>query len=492
MNGKSLRASLIEEAIRGRLVPQDPSDEPASLLLERIRKEKASLTQGKRQRGKAAPETRITRLADGSYVETDLNSRCLDNQRSIDDQLPFDIPPSWEWVRLGSVIVLSDGEKRTGEGKCIDVDFLRGRKDARKVGSGRFVKQGDNIILVDGENSGELFSVPEDGYMGSTFKQLLIVPTLPKAYVLYYIHYYKDMLRGSKKGSAIPHLNRDLFFNLLLPLPPLSELERIASKMEELLSLADRYGRAQDELDRLNRELSKQLRASLIEEAIRGRLVPQDPSDEPASLLLQRIQKEKANLTPTTKQRRKATPPSPITPTPESEFPFDIPPSWQWVRGRDILISMETATPSGANFTYIDIDAVNSTTNKIDKAKQVETSKAPSRAKRKLHVGDVLFSMVRPYLRNVAIVDETYADAIASTGFYVLTPNQTLCPRFLLYLMLSPYVIDGLNAFMKGDNSPSINNSHIENFPFPLPPLSEQERIVSKLDEVFNLIEKLR
>ena len=112
-------------------------------------------------------------------------------------------------------------------------------------------------------------------------------------------------------------------------------------------------------------------------------------------------------------------------------------------------------------------------------------SKAPSRATRKLHVNDLLFSMVRPYLRNIALVTEEYADAIASTGFYVITPSCGLYPQYLFKMMLSGYVIDGLNTYMKGDNSPSINNGHIEEFLYPLPPIKEQQRIVAQIEKLF-------
>ena len=158
------------------------------------------------------------------------------------------------------------------------------------------------------------------------------------------------------------------------------------------------------------------------------------------------------------------------------DIPFEIPDSWEWMRGRMIFLPMESIKPQGANFVYIDVDAVNNKRNVIDKAKTLPISQAPSRATRKLHIGDVLFSMVRPYLRNIALVDEKYSDAIASTGFYVLTPTCALYSPYLFYLMLSSYVVDGLNQFMKGDNSPSINNGHIENYIYPLPPLNEQKK----------------
>ena len=151
---------------------------------------------------------------------------------------------------------------------------------------------------------------------------------------------------------------------------------------------------------------------------------------------------------------------------------------------------MESTKPKGENFTYIDLDAVNNKKNNIDNPKILKSINAPSRASRKLHTNDVLYSMVRPYLRNIALVDKKFSNAIASTGFYVITPSIAFHPHFLFHLMLSSYVTDGLNLFMKGENSPSINNSHIEDFLYPLPPLAEQQRIVESIEAIFRCIER--
>ena len=166
------------------------------------------------------------------------------------------------------------------------------------------------------------------------------------------------------------------------------------------------------------------------------------------------------------------------------QIPFDLPSSWNWVRGKTVFMPMESIKPS-SDFVYIDVDAVNNRKNIIEKSKMVKKENAPSRATRKLHKNDLLFSMVRPYLKNIALVDDKYKNAIASTGFYVITPSLGYYPMFLFHLMLSNYVVEGLNSFMKGDNSPSINNCHIEDYLYPLPPIEEQKRIVNKIDQLF-------
>lgn len=140
-------------------------------------------------------------------------------------------------LRLKDVCQLTDGEKRNGKGICLDAKYLRSKSSASIVEKGKFVYAGDNIILVDGENSGEVFPVPQNGYMGSTFKQLWLSSVMWKPYILAFILFYKDELRNSKRGAAIPHLNKELFYNLPIGIPPLAEQQRIACQINNLFQL---------------------------------------------------------------------------------------------------------------------------------------------------------------------------------------------------------------------------------------------------------------
>ena len=211
-----LRQSILQEAIQGRLVPQDPKEESASELLKRIRKEKEQLVKEKVLKAKDAS---VTPLQPG--------------------EISCPIPEGWVFVRLKDVCQLSDGQKQTGSHICMDAKYLRGKKTGDILESGKFVKKGDNIILVDGENSGEVFTAPIDGYMGSTFKKLWVSSELYLPYVLYIIRSYKETLRNSKKGAAIPHLNKDIFYNIEVGIPPLSEQKRRVAKVEELFGVMD-------------------------------------------------------------------------------------------------------------------------------------------------------------------------------------------------------------------------------------------------------------
>lgn len=177
---------------------------------------------------------------------------------------------------------------------------------------------------------------------------------------------------------------------------------------------------------------------------------------------------------------------------PADEQPYEVPENWVWVYGKNIFMPMESKKPAGEDFYYIDIDAIDNKNQVVTEAKKIKTAQAPSRASRKLHTGDTVFSLVRPYLKNIAYIDVQLSDCIASTGFFVCTPNAALNDKYLYRLMVSSYVVDGLNKHMKGDNSPSIRKDDIENYPFPLPPLSEQQRIVERIEELFAKIDEAK
>ena len=223
----SLRKSILQEAIQGKLVPQDTSEEPASRLLQRIKEEKQRLIKEGKLKKKDVVDSVIFKGDDNKYYEQ-VDGTTL----QIEPEYTF--PETWEVVRLAHICRLMDGKKKEGNHVCLDAKYLRGKSLGDILPKGKFVSTGDNIILVDGENSGEVFAVPHDGYMGSTFKQLWVSSNMHLPYVLYFIQFYKDLLRNSKKGAAIPHLNKEIFYSLVVGIPPYQEQERIAKRIEEI------------------------------------------------------------------------------------------------------------------------------------------------------------------------------------------------------------------------------------------------------------------
>ena len=221
----TIRKSILQEAIQGKLVPQIAEEGTAQELLEQIKTEKRKLVMEGKLKKSALNDSVIFRGDDNKYYEQ-IGSEVTEIE------LPFEIPNSWSLARLNAVCQLTDGLKTIGKQCLLDARFLRGKSSETIAEQGKLVHKGDNIVLVDGENSGEVFIVPQDGYMGSTFKQLWISSSMYEPYVLAFIQFYKETLRNSKKGAAIPHLNKELFYGLIIGIPPLQEQKRIVQKIE--------------------------------------------------------------------------------------------------------------------------------------------------------------------------------------------------------------------------------------------------------------------
>ncbi|WP_347072349.1 restriction endonuclease subunit S [Bacteroides thetaiotaomicron] len=227
---EQLKKSILQEAIQGKLVPQLTEEGTAQDLLEQIKTEKQKLIKEGKLKKSALATSAIFRGDDNKYYEQI-------GGEVTEIELPLDFPSSWSLARLNAVCQLTDGLKTTGKQCLLDAKYLRGKSSGTIVEQGKLVYKGDNIVLVDGENSGEVFIVPQDGYMGSTFKQLWISSSMYEPYVLAFIQFYKETLRNSKKGAAIPHLNKELFYGLIIGIPPLQEQRRIVQKIEQLTQL---------------------------------------------------------------------------------------------------------------------------------------------------------------------------------------------------------------------------------------------------------------
>ena len=225
-----LRKSILQEAIQGKLVPQIAEEGTAQELLDQIKAEKQKRVKDGKLKKSALNGSVIFRGDDNKYYEQ------IGSEVS-EIELPLNFPSSWSIARLNAVCQLTDGLKTTGKQCLLDAKYLRGKSSETIVEQGKLVYKGDNIMLVDGENSGEVFIVPQDGYMGSTFKQLWISSSMYKPYVLAFIQFYKETLRNSKKGAAIPHLNKELFYGLIIGIPPQQEQIRIFQKIEQSAQL---------------------------------------------------------------------------------------------------------------------------------------------------------------------------------------------------------------------------------------------------------------
>ena len=463
--------------------------------------------------------------ADISYVSYYEKFPLSGEVKCIDEEIPFEIPNGWVWARISNIFQINPKNICSDE---LEVAFIPMEKLSAGYGSNysyekvkwRKIKKsfthfanGDIAFAkitpcFQNRKSAVFEKLPNGVGAGTTELKILrtFAETINRYYLLYFLKSPYFVEEAIFKGTANQQrIISGYLENKLFPLPPLEEQQRIVEKIKELIPHIEYYSKAQTELDVLNKNIKEELKKSVLQYAIEGKLVPQDEAEDTAEELLLQIQAEKLKLYKENKLKKKDLEYSTIFKDEDNkyyekigknvtcideEIPFEIPNGWVWARGTTLFLPMESTKPQEENFTYIDLDAVNNKKNNIDNPKILKSTNAPSRASRKLHTNDVLYSMVRPYLRNIALVDKKFSNAIASTGFYVITPSIALNPHFLFRLMLSSYVTDGLNLFMKGENSPSINNSHIEDFLYPLPPLAEQQRIVESIEAIFRCIER--
>jgi len=313
MNGQQLKNSILQMAVQGKLVPQDPNDEPASVLIQRIREEKEKLIKEKKIKKEKTPSY-IFRGSDNLHYEKvgDNDPMC------IVDQVPFEIPDSWEWVRLGSVCEIARGgsprpikqyltESPDGINwiKIGDTDkdskYINSTKEkiiVEGVTKSRLVHKGD-FLLTNSMSFGRPYILNIDGCIHDGWLMLSNYQTVYDKDFLYYMlssrfAYYQFC--GVVSGAVVKNLNTDKVEISLMPVPPISEQKRIVTKIEELLPHINEYEKCEAAIIALNKMFPEQLKKSILQEAVQGKLVPQDPSDEPACALLVRIREEKVRI----------------------------------------------------------------------------------------------------------------------------------------------------------------------------------------------------
>ena len=519
MDTKALRQKILDLAIRGKLVPQDPNDEPASVLLERIRQQKQQMVkEGKLKPKDIKNDSVIFVGEDNLHYEkfADGSVKC------IEDEIPFDLPDGWAWERLSNLASFSGGKTPTTS----RLEYWNGNilwVTSKDMKSKYIISSQLRLSALGAEQMqiyqpGTLLLVARSGILRHTLpvailKECATINQDLKAIVLYmpqlaeYIYIcLKGMeaqllLRYTKSGTTVENINFDEFQKVLLPIPPAQQIDRIISSAGNAECVVSTI---EDDKVALAEYVAK-TKSKILDLSIRGQLVPQDPNDEPASVLLERIRAEKEELIRQGKIKRDKKESVIFRGEDNSyyekiggkvenisdEIPFESPDGWMWCRGRSCFAGMESTKPQGEFFDYIDIDAIDNRLHRIKATKHLPVSEAPSRASRAVETGSVLFSLVRPYLENIALVEETHSHCIASTGFYVCNSNGALLPEFMFFLMISGYVVNGLNQYMKGDNSPSISKDNIESWLYPVPPLAEQKSICAKLKTVFTLIENV-
>ena len=492
MNAQQLKNSILQEAIEGRLVPQDPNDEPASVLLERIREEKKRLVKEGKLKKKDLVETPIS-----------------------EDEKPFDIPDSWEWVKLGTLISYQNGYaynslemNRIGKGVPViksgnlmtlevvlkpNNDFIEYPTEKMLVSK---IVKGDMLMCLSSQSDnpeplGKTAIYKFDTYALLNQRVLKIRPYKDELtlYLYYTINsfYFWYNVSHQGGGSAQANLKLNHVLDMQIPLPPLAEQHRIVAKIEELLPKVEEYGKAQNELNKLNEELPERLKKSILQEAIEGRLVPQDPNDEPASALLERIREEKKRLVKEGKLKKKDLVETPIS---EDEKPFDIPDSWEWVRHNDLFNISGGSQPPKSLFSMEEKEGYIRLYQIRDYGETPVPVYIPiSCASKITQKDDILLARYGGSLGKVFLAEDgAYNVAMAKVEY--LFNKQLLNHNYLFYY----YKCNLYQDLVRGNNRSAqggFNKEDLGSLLFPLPPLAEQKRIVAKIEELMKEIDKL-
>ena len=518
MNGKQLKNSILQWAIQGKLVPQDPHDEPASVLLEKIRQEKERLIKEKKiKRDKNA--SIIYRGEDNSYYEKML---ATGEVKCINDEIPFEIPKGWEWCRMGcigdwgagatpakgnpdyyggSILWLRTGELNNG---IVNDSEIKITDKALQECSLRMNKIGDVLIAMYGATIGKVAIVGKE----LTTNQACCACT-PFGIYNYYLFFF---LMGSQidfikkgEGGAQPNISREKLISHLIPIPPLAEQHRIVEKIQYLLPLVEKYSNSQILQNKLNSEIKDKLRKSILQEAIQGKLAPQIAEEGTAQKLLEQIKTEKQKLVKEGKLKKSALATSVIFRGDDNryyekvgkkcvditeEIPFEIPASWAWCHLNDIAESdlgktMNKGQNSGELVPYL--CSINVYWNKIDlsKIKQAQFTEIEL-AKYLLQKNDLLICEGGDIGR-AAIwdINETmyYQNALHRVRFY-----GKIFPKFFLYILSLYKALGLLDKKSKGMTIKHFTKSALNSIVIPLPPLLEQKRIIEKIEQLMQLL----
>ena len=471
---EKLKAKILDLAIRGKLVPQDPNDEPASVLLERIKAEKAKLVKAKKIKKDKNP-SEIVVGADGATYEKFEDSKSKD----ISDELPFDLPQGWAWCRIRDVTVLRRGEyvtKKLMNPGNIPV-ILGGQEPAyycdRSNHDGQCV-----VISRSGASAGFASYWNQPIFVTDGF--LFECPNGISTRFLY--HWFKSFpLVKLQRGTGMPHVQSENLNALLFALPPSVEQQRIVEKIEELFACADAIGESSEEIAKTAQRIDKKI----LDLAIRGQLVPQDPSDEPASELVKRIEAAKRVNAGGRVSSRAAS----DRPAYEIDPPFDIPDSWEWVKLKDLGVFVGGHTPSLADPSNWENGTVLWVTSKDMKQKYIEDTgcKVSAKGASELHLlppGSLIM------VTRSGILRRTFPVALAAKP---LTINQDQRALEFYDNAIGEYVYCCIRSFEStilrdyrktGTTVESIIWEKFIDLPIPLPPLAEQKRIVAKVDEL--------
>ena len=513
MTAQQLKNSILQMAVQGKLVPQDPNDEPASVLLERIRAEKERLIKEKKIKREKNPSV-IFKGADNTPYE-----KIGDEVRSLVDLEPFEIPSSWEWCRVGDLFSNMSGLSYKKDALAIKTDKMVRVLRGGNIGEEQFCFKNDDVFISSELVKPELYlrknymitpavsSLDHIGKIALIDKDysdtvvggfvLMLIPHFNDDVVSQYLLYafaakhHRDNCRNitHKSGQAFYNLSREQMMNLPVPIPPREEMERITAMLKRVLPKVADYAVVDIELQKLNSSFPEALKKSILQEAVQGKLVPQDPSDEPAEALLERIRAEKQRLIKEGKIKKDKHE-SVIFRRDNShyekldgmerciddELPFEIPENWHWCKigtiftlqaGKNIQAAEIHENPFADCYPCYGGNGIRGYVTSPNR-----TGDYPIIGRQGALCGNVNRATGEFYATEHAVCVETYSQISVAWACLFLTALN-------------------LNQYATATAQPGLAVANINEVYIPLPPLAEQHRIVQRIEELLPLVKGL-
>ena len=510
MTAQQLKNSILQMAVQGKLVSQDPNDEPASVLLERIRKEKEQLIRdGKIKKNKK--ESYIFRGADNLHYE-----QIGKEVKCIEDELPFEIPDSWEWTRLnfigewkagatpsktnikfykdGSIPWLLTGDLNNGMITDIPNKITNLALEKTSV---KLNPAGTVLIAMYGATIGKLGVLTFPSTTNQACCACEVIQPFYNMYLFYFLMENKMNFIKQGEGGAQPNISREKIIKTFIPIPPLNEQYRIVERIHKIEPLITKYKKAEEQLYELNSNIKQQLKKSILLYAIEGKLVPQDPNDEPASALLERIRKEKQKLIAEGKIKKDKNESiiyrrdnsyyeklNGIEQCIDDEIPFTIPQKWSWIRLKNISIINMGASPEGESLSSNNENGFEFHQGKIFFGdKYLNRSNVYTCEPIKFAEENSLLLCVRAPVGKLNI---TRRNVCIGRGLCAIKPYGNIRTDFLYYFLLTYEKYFTQNS--TGSTFKAITSNVIFDCLFPLPSLDEQNKIIKTLEKVYSIL----
>lgn len=528
MTAQQLKNSILQMAVQGKLVPQDPNDEPASVLLERIRAEKERLIKEKKIKREKNPSV-IFKGADNTPYE-----KIGDEVRSLAGEVPFEIPDSWEWARLGSVVYNRGQTSPSTEFCYIDIGSIDNKNqklnptdttiapDKAPSRARKLVDMGDilystvrpylhNMCIIDRE-------FPHIPIASTGFAVLTCHANLLNKYLFYYLmspdfDAYANNTDNAK-GVAYPAINDDRLYKALIPIPPVAEQHRIVSAIDSVNMPLCEYGGKEETLRILNTSFPENLKKSILQEAVQGKLVPQDLSDEPAEALLERIRVEKQRLIKEGKVKKDKRESvifrrdnshyeklDGVERCIDDELPFEIPKSWAWVRFSDIAVfengDRSSRYPVESDYVpdgipFFGAKDMGEKYMEYSSVRFITPQKFEELGNGKLKDGDFV-CLLRGNVGKTRIYkeNEKYHTGFICAQMLIIRCIESSIQKYVYTVINSQYYCRAIESKITGTAVRQLPAKEVANILVPLPPLAEQRRIVQRIEELLPLVKGL-